>query len=208
MLIKICGVQSVEIAKAVEASGADYMGFVFAPSRRFIKPEQASRISREVKHVCKVGVFVDEQPQVVHEIAMMCNLDFIQLHGNESLDYAKQMQYPVIKAFRYTRDLPLVTMLQYPAQMILMDTYQCGVVGGTGKQFDWQEAQEKLRQLSVPLFVAGGIHQGNVDQMMHFLRPQGIDVSGGVEVNGVKSAEKIYEFVRTAHEAERRLSEC
>lgn len=93
---KLCGMKTVGAARAAEGAGADFIGFIFwRRSHRFVEPEQAARIVEAVPHVKKVGVFVDETPEVVNLIAKQCHLDFVQLHGHEDAAYAEQMEVPV-----------------------------------------------------------------------------------------------------------------
>lgn len=205
MLVKICGIQSIEIAKVVEANKSDFMGFVFAPSRRYIDPAVAAKISKEIKAVKKVGVFVNEGFSRVNEIAALCQLDYVQLHGDETPEYCRKIHYPIIKAFRYKEDFNPKLICQYPVDMALIDTYQLGSAGGTGQCFDWKSAQERLNQIDLPLFIAGGIDQDNIEKMAGFLSPAGVDVSGGVENNGMKSKEKIIDFIKVVRKLEWRL---
>lgn len=205
MLVKICGIQSLEIAKVVEENKADLMGFIFADSRRYINPIAAAKISAEIKSVAKVGVFVNEEPARVNEIADFCHLDYVQLHGNETIEYCKKVKYPIIKAFRYKEDFDPKILYQYSVDMILIDTYQAGSAGGTGRCFDWKTAKGKLSKLHLPVFIAGGISKMNVGEMINVLNPAGVDVSGGVESNGIKSKGKIIDFIKQVHELEWRV---
>ena len=127
---KLCGMKTVGAARAAEGAGADFIGFIFwRRSHRFVEPEQAARIVEAVPYVKKVGVFVDEQPEVVNLIARQCHLDFVQLHGHEDAAYAEQMEVPVIKAYRYGDGFSAEAANAYPAAMILVDAYQEGTAG-------------------------------------------------------------------------------
>jgi len=205
MIVKICGIQSIEIAQAAVDCGAALLGFVFAPSRRRILPEDARKISLQIKAAKKVGVFVDEDPNEVNRIAKLCQLDYVQLHGKESSAYCKKINAPVIKAFRFGEDFSANRANDYPAELILVDSWQAGKAGGTGTTFDWQEAKQELAKLKKPCLVAGGINAANASQAVQSFFPYGLDVSGGVEENGVKSPMKIKEFMRAVERAERRL---
>ena len=100
MKIKICGIKTENAAQAVENYGADFIGCIFyKKSRRYIEPEVAAQILKPLNRVKKVGVFVDENVSIVNEISALLNLDYVQLHGNENLDYAAQIHKPIIMAF-------------------------------------------------------------------------------------------------------------
>jgi len=205
MIVKICGIQSIEIAQAAVACGAALIGFVFAPSRRRILPEDAQKISLQIKTAKKVGVFVDEDPDEVNRIVKLCQLDYVQLHGKESVQYCRGINASVIKAFRFGEDFSAVAANDYPAELILVDSWQKGKAGGTGKPFDWQAAKKELEKLKKPCLVAGGINAANAAEAVQSFFPYGLDVSGGVEENGVKSPMKIKEFMRAVEQAERRM---
>lgn len=208
IIIKICGIQSLEIAQSVVQNGADLMGFIFAPSRRYIAPEKAAQISQQMGCIKKVGVFVNEAVEKVNEIAEQCNLDYVQLHGDETPTYCKKIKYPIIKAFRYNGDFTSYKVNQYEVDMVLIDSYQVGKAGGTGKTFSWQAAQQSFREITMPILVAGGLTVDNVKEAIDILSPEGIDISGGVEINGEKSAKKIKEFLAYARLLERGNEEC
>jgi phosphoribosylanthranilate isomerase len=208
MLVKICGIQSLEIAETVARNGADLMGFIFAPSRRYIAPEKAAQISQQIDCIKKVGVFVNESINQVNEIARQCNLDYVQLHGDETPAYCNKIKYPIIKAFRYNEDFTSYKVNQYDVAMVLIDSYQVGKAGGTGKTFSWQAAQQSFRDIEQPILVAGGLTIGNVKEAVQVLSPMGIDVSGGVEINGEKSVEQIEKFLAYVRSLERGNKEC
>lgn len=208
MLIKICGIQSLKIAETVAKNGADFMGFIFAPSKRYIAPEKAAQISQRIDYIKKVGVFVNEAVDKVNEIAEQCSLDYVQLHGDESPAYCKKINYPIIKAFRYNGDFSSSMVNQYDVDMVLIDSYQAGKVGGTGKTFSWQEAKQSFREIKQPILVAGGLTIDNIKDAVEVLSPMGIDVSGGVEINGEKSVEQIERFLAYARALERGNEEC
>ncbi|WP_110955917.1 phosphoribosylanthranilate isomerase [Anaerosinus massiliensis] len=205
MLVKICGVQSSEIAQAVAEGGADFMGFIFAPSRRAILPEKASVISKTITGVKKVGVFVNAPSDEVNSIAELCDLDYVQLHGDESPLYCKSIKRPIIKAFRYQQSFSADEVNRYDVEMVLIDSYQPNQMGGTGKVFQWSEAKAELQKIRCPVLAAGGLTIGNVKQAMEILQPDGIDISGGVEENGEKSVKKIREFLTYINEIKRRI---
>ena len=197
--VKICGIRGLEAAKAAEEYGADFIGFIFSPQfRRFIAPELAADICRKVSGVKKVGVFVDEDISYVNETAKMCGLDYVQLHGHESEEYALKVECPVIKAWRWQDDFEPARADAYPSEYILLDSFAKGKVGGTGVAFAWQEAVKDTLGLKTPVILAGGIDAGNVKEAEEIFRPYAVDASGSMEINGEKSIEKIKEFLMAA----------
>ena len=189
MRVKMCGMKTIAAARAAEAAGADYVGFIFAEgSRRYVAPETAREIVRQLHRVQKVGVFVDAPMDAVNEIAALVGLDYVQLHGHETADMALRAARPVIKAYRYGDDFDADAANAYPAEIILVDSYIAGAAGGTGTAFGWQEVTK-------PVLIAGGITAENVGEAAAIFRPFGVDVSGGLEESGEKSEEKIRAFM-------------
>ena len=194
--VKICGVRTAEIARVVDANGVDFIGFVFAGSRRQVTAEQAAALGRLAPHCRKVGVFVDETLERVNEIAAIAGLDYVQLHGSETPAYARGVEKPVIKAFRWGDDFSAEAADAYPAAYILLDSFRPGMKGGTGAAFAWEEARQMVRGLRHPVFIAGGISSTNAAEALAVFSPYCLDVSGGVEEQGEKSAEKIKAFMQ------------
>ena len=196
MRVKMCGMQTAAAARAAEAAGADYIGFIFAQgSRRYVAPETAHEIAREMQRVKKVGVFVDAPMAEVNRIADAVGLDYVQLHGHETAEMARMAERPVIKAYRYGDDFDAETANVYPAEIILVDSYVKGAAGGTGLTFHWQEAAREIARVTKPVLIAGGITAANVREAVETFHPFGIDVSGGLEEDGVKSKAKITAFM-------------
>ena len=196
MRVKMCGMKTITMARAAEAAGADYVGFIFAEkSRRYVAPEMAREIARQLHRMKKVGVFVDAPPDEVNAIAARVGLDYVQLHGHESAEMAKASAYPVIKAYRYGDDFSVDAANAYPAELILIDSYVQGAAGGTGMTFRWQEAAREITRVMKPVLIAGGITAENVGEAAEIFHPFGVDVSGGLEENGEKSEEKIRAFM-------------
>ena len=196
MRVKMCGMQTLAAARAAEAAGADYIGFIFAQgSRRYAAPETAHEIAREMQRVKKVGVFVDAPMAEVNRIADAVGLDYVQLHGHETAEMARMAERPVIKAYRYGDDFDAETANVYPAEIILVDSYVKGAAGGTGLTFHWQEAAREIARVTKPVLIAGGITAANVGEAVETFHPFGIDVSGGLEEDGVKSKAKITAFM-------------
>jgi phosphoribosylanthranilate isomerase len=196
MQVKMCGMKTLAAARAAEAAGADYIGFIFVKgSRRYITPEAAREIVREMSRVKTVGVFVDAPMNEVNEIAAFVGLDYVQLHGHESAEVAWQAEHPVIKAYRYGDDFGVEEANAYPAEIILVDSYVRGAAGGTGTVFPWEEAAQEIARVRKPVLIAGGITAENAGKAMAMFRPFGLDVSGGIEENGAKSEAKIRAFM-------------
>ena len=196
MRVKMCGMKTVAAARAAEEAGADYVGFIFAEgSRRYVAPETAREIVRQLHRVQKVGVFVDAPMDTVNEIAELVGLDYVQLHGHETADMALRAACPVIKAYRYGDDFDAAAANAYPAEIILVDSYVAGAAGGTGTAFGWQEAAREIARVRKPVLIAGGIRAENVGEAAAVFHSFGVDVSGGLEENGEKSEEKIRVFM-------------
>ncbi|WP_231464415.1 phosphoribosylanthranilate isomerase [Selenomonas sp. AE3005] len=194
---KICGITDLYAAKIAEEAGADFLGFVFyKPSPRYIDPVKAAVISSQIQKSRLVGVFVDEDLDVVNEIAHRVKLDYVQLHGSESAEYARQVDCPVIKAYHYDENFSVAEAEAYPAEMILLDAGDAQNPGGTGQSFDWQKAAQDIAQLHKSVIVAGGINRENALQANKVMKPYALDVSSSLEVNKEKSVEKIKAFLR------------
>ena len=196
MRVKMCAMKTLTAARAAEEAGADYVGFIFAEgSRRYVAPETAREIVRQLHRVQKVGVFVDAPMDTVNEIAELVGLDYVQLHGHETADMARRAARPVIKAYRYGDDFDAAAANAYPAEIILVDSYVAGAAGGTGTAFGWQEAAREIARVTKPVLIAGGITAENVGEAAVVFHSFGVDVSGGLEENGEKSEEKIRAFM-------------
>lgn len=197
MNIKICGLKEAGPAVRAAELGADFLGFVFAESPRKVTPEQARLIISQLpSRVRKVGVFVDEDPQVINDIVSYCGLDLAQLHGRETPADCRELSCPVIKGFRVKDAGSLEDLEPYRGhvEMFLLDTYVKGVAGGTGKTFDWSLARHAAEYGKILL--AGGLNPENVGSAVKAARPFGVDVSSGVETGGNKDLAKIEAFIR------------
>lgn len=197
MLVKICGIKTEEAANVAVEAGADFIGFVFARSKRQITPEAASRIANTVpSHVKKVGVFVNETVDTILIIAEKANLDVIQLHGDEPASVAEQLPYQIIKAFPIDRER-LANVQHYPCDYYLLDSPIGDNRGGNGTTFDWDLAND----LSIDrnkVILAGGLSPENIKEAINRVKPVGVDVSSGVETNGEKDFNKIEQFITNA----------
>lgn len=204
--IKICGLRTVEHALVAAEAGATMLGFMFAPSRRQVTPEaaaamiQAVRAAQHIPHVECVGLFVNEQPARIVSIVAQCGLDAVQLSGDEpsSMLDALPLNLPVLKAVRLQGAPEEQGWLEstHPHVRLLVDAHVPGSYGGTGTLADWERAAVLARQR--PLVLAGGLTPDNVATAVAQVRPWGVDVSSGVETDGVKDCAKIRAFIAAA----------
>lgn len=199
--VKICGITNEEDALCAAACGADALGFIFyPPSPRYIAPDEAQKIIKKlpVEIVC-VGVFVNEAATMVRRISELCGLDFIQLHGDESVEYcagfAPEM---MIKAVHLRDENDVLNAFQYNAAAILVDSRYAGLYGGTGKTANWDLAlQIKSKK---QLILSGGLNEDNVGEALKKIDPVALDINSGVEIKpGKKDHEKltrIFDIIR------------
>ncbi len=165
------------------SSGADALGFIFAPSPRRIAPQTAREIIRAVPPFVKtVGVFVNEAPATIREVMQHCGLDLVQLHGDESPALCEELMPCTIKALRIKDESSLQTSQPYHGKVraLLLDTYSKEKAGGTGKTFDWNLAI-KIKEMGIPIILSGGLGPSNIDLAIHTVRPYAVDVNSGVE---------------------------
>ena len=214
--VKICGLRTVEHALVAVASGADMLGFIFAPSRRQVSPDDVATIGAAVRaasqssgrQVDLVGVFVNEAPERMLEIAVHCDLDAIQLSGDEHQDVRDQLpDRIVIKAIRLNRtaiELGWLHCAPSPSFRFLVDAHVPGAYGGAGVLADWERAAELAH--GHQLLLAGGLTPDNVGAAIQRVRPWGVDVSSGVETNGAKDARKIRAFIAAARGADNHIA--
>lgn len=201
--VKICGITDPEDALAAVAAGVDALGFVFyRESPRHIFPEEAARIIAQLPpFVQAVGLFVNEKPATVNEIADLCRLDLVQLHGDEPADYCPLIRRRVLKAFRVRSLTCLEPMAAYHTAGFLLDAYSPSCYGGSGTTFNWEIARETVNRHQ-RIVLAGGLTPDNVAAAVRQVRPWGVDVSSGVESSpGKKDHQKVREFIRAAKEA-------
>src|SRR5699024_6702860 len=205
MKVKICGIRTIEDAKFAEANGADFIGFVFAPSKRRVSIEEAAEIVSHLSEESKiVGVFVNESLDNMIRIAKAVQLDYIQLHGNELPLIAKELPYPVIKVFSIDKTEPEI-IKHYPCEYLFLDSPGTTYEGGSGKTFDWSKLY-KLGLNKYKFLLAGGLTSDNVSKVVKTTQPIGVDVSSGVESAGNKDQTKIKQLIYNA-KAERKVEE-
>ena len=190
--LKICGLSRLEDVIAVNRFGADYAGFVFfKKSKRYIDPYKAGELIELLRSDIKsVGVFLDEPLDSVISAARISGVEMIQLHGHESEEYVeyvkRTLERPVIKAFKADEEGALERALNTSADYILIDSG-----AEKGKKFDWSI----LKDFGRDYFLAGGLDPESVGEAISTLEPFAVDVSSGVETDGVKDAEKIEKFI-------------
>ena len=209
--VKMCGISKVETIPAVVEAKPDYMGLVFAPSKRQVTVDQAKTLVEELHkqytkrynngaeqsnndEIKTVGVFVNETLENLVTIAKEANLDVVQLHGDEDEAFTQSLKertnVEVWKAVQIRSAADAETWIDSSADMLLFDAYHKDERGGTGEVFDWSCLDEFER----PFMLAGGIDSTNVARAIRTVRPYGIDISSGIETEGVKDDEKIKAF--------------
>jgi phosphoribosylanthranilate isomerase len=211
--IKICGIRDKAHALAAVEAGADFIGLVLAASRRQVSPAQACEIASAVKKSSDstkvVGVFVNAPSSQVNKLADFCALDWVQLSGDESWEYCREVVRPVIKAIRIDRQSPEELYAELsaggkllPAQefITLLDSRVEGKYGGTGESFNWNLAQQVTKRF--PVIIAGGLDLKNVARLIEKVAPWGVDVSSGVETREVKDTSKIKAFIEAVRKAD------
>lgn len=196
MKIKICGLFRMEDVGLVNEALPDYIGFVFADSRRQVSRELAVAMKEQLDpRIQSVGVFVNPNLEEVLSLVRQGIIDLIQLHGSENSIFIhylkKQTNVPVIKAIRVESAEDISRGQELPVDYLLLDNGS----GGTGSSFDWSLIPDSGK----PFFLAGGIHLGNLGEAMKTGRPFGLDMSSGAETDGVKDRDKIMELVRRVH---------
>lgn len=211
--IKLCGMMKpcdIEYANRVKP---DFVGFIFANTRRKISAAQAKQFRETLDaEIPAVGVFVNEDISVITSLVQNGCIDMIQLHGEEDADYIRRLReicdVPVIKAVKVQMVEQIRQAAALPVDYLLLDTYRKGVLGGTGEAFDW----ELLREAKIaagdtaegdtaegelfgkPYFLAGGLHAGNLREAAA-LGSYGLDVSSGIETDGSKDFTKMVEVM-------------
>ena len=194
--VKICGNVTLKDTMAAVEAGADAVGFVFyARSPRVVSPKAvAAIVSHLPPFVTPVGLFVNEKPEVVRQIASDCGIRLVQLHGEESPQYCAELKLPVLKGIRVRTREDVANLSAYRVDAILLDAYVEGMAGGTGTTFDWSLAVEA--KAWGPIVLAGGLTPDNVGEAISRVRPYGVDVSSGVESSpGAKDHAKVKAFV-------------
>lgn len=194
--IKICGIFRPEDAGFANEALPDYIGFVFAESRRCVTRLQAERIRALLNPFIKaVGVFVNAPKEEIASLYRDGVIDIVQLHGDEDTAYITELRAntdaPLIRAVRVQSAAQILEAQRFACDYLLLDTWRKGSYGGSGKAFDWTV----IPQSSKPFFLAGGISTGNIREALK-LKPYAVDVSSGAETDGIKDRDKIMELVK------------
>lgn len=195
--IKICGLSRPEDILAINEYLPDYIGFVFSKSRRRVTAEQAHRLKEKLSpKIEAAGVFVNEPVSFIAGLVEKGIIDLVQLHGDEDEAYIQSLKQevscPIIKAVRVQSKEQIIEAQRLPCDYLLYDTYSKNAYGGTGDRFSWDMIP---KDMSMPFFLAGGINESNAPQAVKEVRPYCIDVSSGVETDGVKDKEKIKQII-------------
>ncbi|GIP52121.1 hypothetical protein J42TS3_11560 [Paenibacillus vini] len=211
--VKICGLQSVEVLKSMINLPIDYIGFVFARSKRQVSGNQAAELAAVLgtwqsgKIPESVGVFVNPSMEELEAILSLTPLDIVQLHGTESPEFCREVREQLgVKAFKVLSVKPDGTLhggqpvedYEGVIDGLLLDTYDPHYGGGSGVAFAWEQAEPYrlwAKERGIPFLAAGGLHPGNVGELLDVMSPDGVDVSSGVETDGIKDLTKITAFV-------------
>lgn len=196
--IKICGMFRTADMNTANELKPDYIGFVFAKSKRQVNRQQAAKLKGLLNPVVKtVGVFVNASLQEIAALVQEGIVDIIQLHGDESPSFCRQLRQriknPIIKAIRVKDRSSLRNLEVYTCDYFLLDTFSQISFGGGGQEFDYSLVQNV--QLPKPFFLAGGLRPDNIQEAIGKVQPFGVDVSSGVETQGKKDPVKITEFI-------------
>jgi len=230
--IKICGLQGVEVLKSTKELNVEYVGLVFAKSKRQVTPIEAASLVAYVRTLRSegyytpqiTGVFLNPTVEQLAEVMATAPVDIIQLHGNETPEFCQhvklQYQTPVIKAFSIRNEIingysnpnclteELKTKLDTyrgVIDILLLDTYEPMNGGGSGEVFRWDVIPDYLhwaRENNIQLFIAGGLDSNNVRNLIDRYAIDGVDISSGVETDGIKDVSKINSFVERVRQHE------
>lgn len=211
--VKICGITNLEDAQLSAKFGADALGFNFyEKSPRYILPEKAREIVEQLpENILKVGVFVNESLKKIVEIAEISKLDALQLHGEETPEFARELKQKtnleIIKAFRVSPEFKPEDVLQYEVDAILLDAYNPKEHGGTGETFDWEIAK-KVQEIFPKMYLAGGLSQDNVAQAIYHVKPYFVDACSCIEFEkGKKDKHVLINFISNVLFSRRNLDE-
>lgn len=200
MKIKICGLMRPQDIAVVNVAQPDYIGFVFAESRRQVTPEQAAELKKMLcGNIKAVGVFVNNEIDTIARICGEGVIELVQLHGDEDADFITRLREkidcPIIKALRVLTAQQVLAAEALPCDYLLLDTYNKDTYGGTGEAFD----HELIPVIDKPFFLAGGLNAETITDASA-RGPYCLDVSSGVETNGVKDAQKIKDIIQIVRE--------
>lgn len=194
--VKVCGIKSEEEIQLINQYPVSYVGFIFAKSKRQVTQEKVIHLRGHLREDIKaVGVFVNEEASVVNAISKACNLQIIQLHGNESVDYCRGINTPVWKSISVKEGDDLSQLKAYIPFVdgILLDSFHKGETGGTGKTFNWNKTINMIDReaLGCKLIIAGGLGASNVLDAIQIFKPDIVDLNSKLETNLMKDPEKV-----------------
>lgn len=197
VLVKICGLRTLDDAFDALDCGADLLGFNFYPdSKRYIDPIDAKKIFEDLPPaIPKVGIFVNADPQLVVDLAVDLSLDILQFHGDETPEYCSQFGRSWWRAFRPASEKDILAIPQYEeAEAYLIDAYVEKAFGGTGVVSNWDLAVKAKKYGKIIL--SGGLKPDNIEMALQTVKPYAVDVASGVEdFPGVKNLHKMEEFI-------------
>ena len=197
--VKICGLRRIEDAAWANALLPDYIGFIFAKSKRQVTAKQAAETaSRLDTRIKTVGVFVNATQSEIDDVLSTCPLDVLQLHGEEAPAFCAQQSISVWKAFRIADKTDFDKTNAYHADAFLFDGYSAKAHGGVGERFNWQWLD--AYKGSTPMVIAGGIDEHNATEAIRIAKPFAVDISSAVETDGFKDAAKVERFIRKVRE--------
>lgn len=206
MRVKVCGNTAIDTAMVAVEAGADMLGFIMVPGTpRTMTVAQVRAITSEVpSDIDLVGVFADRPVAEVAEIAAEAGFTAVQLHGLETWEQASELNMPVIKGLRLESAVAAARVAWPPGNILLVDTHDPGLPGGTGRIFPWEWAEDLA--LRFRLVVSGGLAGENVGDAVRALQPWGVDASSQLESSpGVKDPHRVREYVKAARRAELEL---
>lgn len=205
MIVKFCGFQTAEAVKAAQSLPIEMMGFILTKSKRQINLDKLAELTSMVSpRVQKVGVFVDPTMEELEAAVSNGMLDCIQLHGKETPHFCKQIKNKfgkvILKAISVGATEGKTPLDEYAGAIdyLLLDTFDPRAAGGTGKTFSWEEIpayKSWCANKGIRLLVAGGIHSGNIQNLLNEWNPDGVDISSGIETNGEKDFDKMKDFI-------------
>jgi phosphoribosylanthranilate isomerase len=203
--LKICGVTTRDDADQLAEMGVDALGVNFwQKSKRYLAPEDATWLRELAGKILRVGVFVNQPPELPLQLLQEGYLDAIQLHGDETPDEAaayRDAGVPFIKAIGVKTQADLERAARYGAAGVLLDAHAPGIYGGTGEVFDWEVASEFRRaHPKLPMLLAGGIVPGNAGLAVMSVQPAALDIASGAEISpGIKDFQKVAAFLTALH---------
>lgn len=208
--IKFCGITSVEDRDSAIIAGADAIGIVFfKDSSRFVSLEKAEMIARDLPpFVSSVGIFVNEDLGFIEECVERCNLNAVQIHGDEDIEYCLRFKNLKLKGVKLIKGIrikdwgSIAAIENCPADAILLDAYKKGQYGGTGEDFD-RSLAIIAKEYGKNIIISGGLNPDNVYKIIKEVRPYGVDVSSGIESShGKKNRELMEQFIEEVRQAE------